>query len=110
MLQRRNYMALAIFVLALLLLSGCYKQNDEGRTNNTSSGQAAQTNSPQSNGTVSPSSGGSAPVSNTQAIAEADGETGGTKVEVLELKRGSTSLMLKFAIVNNSDNPLNFGY
>lgn len=37
------------------------------------------------------------------AIASADGEKPGTRIEVQELKRSGDSLMLKFAVINDSD-------
>ena len=45
------------------------------------------------------------------AIATADGENSGTRVEVTELKRSSdNTVTLKFAMVNDSDKPIGFGY
>jgi len=45
------------------------------------------------------------------AIATADGETPGVRAEVSELKRTSGgTVSLKFAMVNDSDKPVSFGY
>jgi len=45
------------------------------------------------------------------AIASADGETSGVRAEVTELKRTSGgTLSLKFAMINDSDKPVSFGY
>jgi hypothetical protein len=45
------------------------------------------------------------------AIASADGERVGTRVDVTELKRsGDNTLTLKFVMVNDSDKGLGFGY
>ena len=45
------------------------------------------------------------------AIATADGETPGVRAEVQQLKRGSdNTLTLRFAIVNDSDKKVEFGY
>ena len=45
------------------------------------------------------------------AIATSDGENSGTRVEVTELKRSSdNTVTLKFAMVNDSDKPIGFGY
>jgi hypothetical protein len=44
-------------------------------------------------------------------VASADGEKPGTKVEVMELKRGSGgTVTLKMAFVNDSENAIGFGY
>ncbi|MEX0804868.1 MAG: hypothetical protein WD688_16360 [Candidatus Binatia bacterium] len=46
-----------------------------------------------------------------KALATADGEKPGTRIEVQELKRVSGgTVMLRFAIINDGDQPLNFGY
>lgn len=45
------------------------------------------------------------------AIATADGETPGVRAEVTELKRTSGgTVSLKFAMINDSDKPVSFGY
>lgn len=45
------------------------------------------------------------------AIATADGEASGVRAEVTELKRTSGgTVSLKFAIINDSDKPVSFGY
>jgi len=46
-----------------------------------------------------------------KALAAADGEKPGTRIELLELKRvtGGT-VMLRFAIINDGNQPLKFGY
>ena len=44
-------------------------------------------------------------------IATADGEKGGTRVDITELKRsGDNTVTLKFAMVNDSPDRLSFGY
>lgn len=46
-----------------------------------------------------------------KALATADGEKPGTRVEVQELKRVSGgTVMLRFTIINDGDQPLSFGY
>ncbi|MDQ6652659.1 MAG: hypothetical protein M3Y84_07925, partial [Acidobacteriota bacterium] len=45
------------------------------------------------------------------AIATADGEKSGTRVEITELKRSSdNTVTLKFVMVNDSDKAIGFGY
>ena len=47
----------------------------------------------------------------TAAIASADGETAGVRAEVTELKRTSGgTVSLKFAMINDSDKDVSFGY
>lgn len=47
----------------------------------------------------------------SSSIASADGEKPGTRVDVMELKRGSGgTVTLKMAFVNDSDNKIGFGY
>lgn len=96
-----------ILPLAIVLLGGCTKTEEANKaSNSTASAPAPQSPAkPSASTAVSPAAASSAP-----AIAEADGETPGTKVEVQELKRSSNSLMLKIVIVNDSDKPLDFGY
>jgi hypothetical protein len=46
-----------------------------------------------------------------KALATAEGENPGTRIEVQELKRTSGgTVMLRFAIINDGDQPLKFGY
>ena|SRR2546426_3578313 len=46
-----------------------------------------------------------------KAIATADGEKAGTRVEITELKRsGDNNVTLKFAMVNDGPDKLSFGY
>jgi len=46
-----------------------------------------------------------------KVLATADGETPGTRIEVQDLKRVSGgTVMLRFAIINDGDQPLKFGY
>lgn len=106
--KRRQYLLVAtLLVFAVFCINGCKKTEQSSKGSNSSSGSvpASQPATPKPTATAN-----SAPVSATQSIAEADGETPGTKVQVQELKRSSNSLMLKFAIVNDSEKPVSFGY
>ena len=95
--------------LALLLalsLAGCSKQEEKPTT-----GQAPQSAAPPSGPTnvSTPPPTTSAP--SAPAIATADGESQGTRVEVNELKRtGDNTVTLKFTIVNDADKDVGFGY
>ena len=101
--------ALAMALLGLLVTFwGCGKSEEKPAS---SKDQPAQT-------TKSPGSGSApnAPVTAPAApaavaIATADGEKPGTRVEITELKRSSdNNLTLKFALVNDGPDKLSFGY
>jgi hypothetical protein len=64
--------------------------------------QVGQSTPQKGSATATPGGGPSAPL--TAAIATADGERAGTRVEITELKRSSdNTVTLKFAMVNDSD-------
>jgi hypothetical protein len=99
---------LTVAVVGLLVTSwGCGKAEEKPAA---SPDQPAQT-------TESPAS-GSAPAAPADpaapgvvVIANADGEKAGTRVEITELKRSSdNTLTLRFAMVNDSAEPLAFNY
>jgi len=100
-----KYLPGNLLLLAALSLVSCIRKDDEPKTSTAQSTPSVQS-SPQP-------AASSAPTTTTQslpAIAVTDGETPGTKVEVQELKRGGNAVMLKIAIVNDSEKPLTFGY
>ena len=71
--------------------------------------QVAQSTPQKVSSAATPVGGPSAPMA--AAIATADGERAGTRVEITELKRSSdNTVTLKFAMVNDSDKGLGFGY
>jgi hypothetical protein len=61
---------------------------------------------------AAPAAASSAPAAApVKALATADGERPGSRVEIQELKRGSGgTLMLRFALINDADQKLNVGY
>ena len=86
-----------------LSLAGCGKQ-EEKPTTGEAPRPAGSNVSPPATTPVS-----SAP--SAAAIATADGERAGTRVEITELKRSSdNTVTLKFAMVNDSDKGIGFGY
>ena len=101
-------------VLALLAVTltfaGCSKPAETNTTNtNTQTTQATTSTSAPANASASPA-GGAAPLAGP-ALATADGDTPGVRVEVQELKRSSgDTLTLRFAMINDSDKGLSFGY
>ncbi len=106
--RSRHIVPGTLVVLAALSLGSCARKEDESKTNTP---QPTQTEGPASKaGNSSSSTTAPAPPA-APAIATADGETPGVRVEVQELKRGSdNTLTLKFAIVNDSDKDVGFGY
>ena len=98
---------IAAMIVATISTIGCFKKAGESTTNAPSSAQT--TASPEATNRSAPSPVGT--LAAVAAIAVADGENPGTKAEVQELKRsGGNSVMLKFAIVNDSDKAMDFGY
>jgi len=98
-----------LFILLASLCACSYMKKETA--NDNSSRVAASPPGPAS----APTGPASAPTSSTTAatgtaIAEADGETPGTKIQVQELKRGGNSVMLRFTVINDADKPLDFGY
>ena len=99
--------ALGIAALGLLMtLAGCFKSG-------TNRSEPAAGGTPQTAASPQATTATSTPQSSAPAvvIAAADGEKGGTRVEITELKRLSdNTLNLKFAIVNDTDDRFSFSY
>ncbi len=102
-LNSKHFVSGALSMLLGLSLAGCSKQEEKPTTGEAP--RPAGTNaSPPATTPVS-----SAP--SAAAIATADGERAGTSVEITELKRSSdNTVTLKFAMVNDSDKAIGFGY
>ncbi len=105
-------------VLAALAFAGC-SQPDESKTTNVQVPQAATPAPTQASVSTSPASPASTaatpasapPPSAGPALATADGDLPGIRVEVQELKRTSGDVVnLKFAMINDSDKDLGVGY
>jgi len=92
--------------LAMLLavsLAGCSKQEEKPIT-----GEAPR---PTGTNVLPPATTPVSSAPSAAAIATADGERAGTRVEITELKRSSdNTVTLKFAMVNDSDKGIGFGY
>ncbi len=89
---------------------GCAKpgENNSATTKNEPAAVVEPTPKTAS-GTRAP--GGAPTVPSAAAIATADGEKSGTRVEITELKRSSdNTITLKFVMVNDSDKGIGFGY
>lgn len=98
---------LLIISVSILMLTGCLKKEEEPGTPASSNSQAASTPPQSAPVSASPAATLSAPA---PAIAVADGENPGRKVEVQELKRSGNNVMLRIAIVNDTDETMDFGY
>jgi len=100
----------ALFLVALMSFIGCSKP--EGQNTNVQSSQPATSAPSQVSASASPATTtGAAPTSTGPALAMADGDMPGIRVEVQELKRNSGgTVTLKFAMINDSDKELGFGF
>ncbi len=108
-----NVKAALSVLAATLLFTSCSKLAEYGKTNtNTQPAEGATPAPGQARVATTPAlPTGAPPVSAGPAIATADGDMPGIRVEVQELKRNSGgTVTLKFAMINDSDKDLSFGY
>ncbi|MFN2492737.1 MAG: hypothetical protein ABR501_07635 [Pyrinomonadaceae bacterium] len=104
-LPARSTTAFLTASLGLVTFLGCVKQDEKS----VSKSEPAATVESIPKAGNAPGGAPSAP--SAAAIATADGETAGARVEVTELKRSSdNTVTLKFVMVNDSNTPLGFGY
>ncbi|MFN2513366.1 MAG: hypothetical protein ABR568_18330 [Pyrinomonadaceae bacterium] len=109
--QRPILNSLLIPLVAGLALAGCSRLEGSKTTSNSQAPQPAATPPTQVSVSTSPVSPAGLPPSAGPAIATADGDLPGIRVEVQELKRTSGDVVnLKFAMINDSDKDLGFGY
>lgn len=102
--------ALTLVLLGSLVTWGCSKAGTNRQASSKDEPGGSAEASPQS-GSVPTTSGGAPAAPAAVVIATADGEKAGTRVEITELKRtGDNTLTLKFAMVNDSPEPLSFNY
>jgi len=96
----------------LVIFWGCAKKEETTpSSSNNKPAQTAQTTAENASAAASPSAPATTTAPSAAAIATADGEKAGTRVEITELKRsGDNNLTLKFAIVNDGSDRLSFGY
>jgi hypothetical protein len=94
-------------LIITLMIAGCGGKHEPG-SNASQPAQVVPSAPTQANPGPSVST---TPAASVPAIATAEGETSGVRAEVQQLKRGSdNTLTLKFAIVNDSDKKVEFGY
>ncbi|MFN2517312.1 MAG: hypothetical protein ABR556_13975, partial [Pyrinomonadaceae bacterium] len=87
-----------------------FKTSDDNSASSKKEPAAAEESTPKT-ATGSKAPGGAPSAPSAAAIATADGEKSGVRVEITELKRSSdNTVTLKFAMVNDSDKSLGFGY
>lgn len=113
-LLRRNFILNGVLALLAVTLSftGCGRSDEmkDATNTNAQTTQGATTGSTPASGSTSPASPGAPPPSTGPAIATADGDLPGIRVEIQELKRTSgDTVTLKFAMINDSDKELKFG-
>ncbi len=109
--QRLILKSLLMLVVAGLAFAGCSRLEESKTTTNGQAPQPAATAPTQVSVSTSPVSPAGLPPSAGPAIATADGDLPGIRVEVQELKRTSGDVVnLKFAMINDSDKELGIGY
>jgi len=112
MMSTKYFRVRIILVVAALSLAGCSKLAED-KTSNTSA-PASQASTPAGAGGQAgsvPKGTDPAPVSAGPALATSEGDKPGIRVEVVELKRTSgNTVNLKFAMINESDQDMGFGY
>lgn len=99
-----------VLVGLVVAFSGCFKTSDDNSASSKKEPAAAEESTPKT-ATGSKAPGGAPSAPSAAAIATADGEKSGVRVEITELKRSSdNTVTLKFAMVNDSDKAVGFGY
>jgi hypothetical protein len=105
-----------VLLLSIVVVLSCAKK--EATTTTQAAAPAPESTTTAATTTTStpaaPASTSAAPpaaATTSSGIASADGEKPGTRVDVMELKRGSGgTVTLKMAFVNDSDKAIGFGY
>ena len=110
-LMTTSRVTLTLVVLGLMVMFwGCTKPGETMPASSKNEPAQVAQSTPQKT-SVPATPGGVPSLPSTAAIATADGERAGTRVEITELKRSSdNTVTLKFAMVNDSDKGIGFGY
>jgi hypothetical protein len=113
----QRIIALLPLLLVVLLLQACGKKEEPKTAPQAPPPQAPAAQAPQPAPAPAPEAPAPAAPPAPQAapakpaLATADGETPGARVEVQELKRVSGgTVMIRFALINDADQKLNVGY
>lgn len=108
-LRPRFTTTLLLTLLALVTFWGCTKQDENKPVSKNEPSAATEATPKTASGSSVP--GGAPSTPSAAAIATADGETAGARVEITELKRSSdNTVTLKFVMVNDSNKAIGFGY
>ena len=105
-----------VLLLSIVVVLSCAKKEATTTTQAAAPAPESTTTAatPTTSSPVAPGSTSAAPpaaATTSSGIASADGERPGTRVDVMELKRGSGgTVTLKMAFVNDSDKAIGFGY
>jgi len=103
-----------VLLLSLVVVLSCAKKEATTTTQAAPAPEttsSAVTTSSASATSSTPPAAPPAAATTSSGIASADGEKAGTRVDVMELKRGSGgTVTLKMAFVNDSDKAIGFGY
>jgi hypothetical protein len=105
----RSTTTLLLTLLGLVTFWGCTKPGENKPVSKNEPAATVESTPKTASGPIAPGGAPSAP--SAAAIATADGETPGARVEITELKRSSdNTVTLKFVMVNDSSKALGFGY
>lgn len=108
-LRPRSTTALLLLLFGPVTFLGCGKQDENKPASKKEPAAAVESTPKTTSGPNAPGGAPSAP--SAAAIATAEGEKSGARVEITELKRSSdNTVTLKFALVNDSDKAVGFGY
>jgi len=110
--MKRTAPASRVLLVVAIALLGCSRQEPAPPAGRPAAAPAATGTISAGAATTPTSTAPPAPAAaRAAAIASADGETSGVRAEVAELKRSSGgTVSLKFAVINDSDKSLSFGY
>jgi len=97
-----------VLLFLVAVFWGCGKSEEKPAASRDQGTETTQTAGESTSGPAAPG-GPAAPAA--KAIATADGEKAGTRVDITELKRSSdNTVTLRFAMVNDSSEPISFSY
>jgi hypothetical protein len=103
--KSKHTATLALLGLLVIFWGCARKEETTPSSSNNKPAQTAQTTAENASAAASPAA------EAAKAIATADGEKAGTHVDITELKRSSdNTVTLKFAMINDGPDKLNFGY
>ncbi len=112
--QIKKWFRLIVISAALagtLLLTACGKLLDSGTANSSNNAQPQKAGTPAAAANANSADPSAAQPAAGPVLASTDGDKPGIRVEVVELKRTSgDTVNLKFTMINDSDQDMDFGY